>query len=53
MRTAFVMIRKLFPKARQTEHTVGEERERLYESLHISVLDYGFWTPGRFDNKNG
>lgn len=41
MRTAFLMIRKLFPKARQTEHMVGGERERLCESLHIPGLDYG------------
>ena len=34
------MFRKLAPKARQPEYMVGEDGERLCESLHISVLDY-------------
>ena len=56
------MFRKLVPKARQPEYMVGEDGERLCESLHILVPDYelpvtheqkAFGHPDRFDNKNG
>ena len=35
------MFRKLVHKARQPEHMVGEDGERLCEFLHIPVPDYG------------
>ena len=34
------MFRKVVPKARQPEYMVGEDGERLCESLHIPVPDY-------------